>query len=73
MTDFRPRALIANYQKLGLLKDDNHLAILSPGKKVELQIDDRLAPLDAASALAQELMAYYQGADYILAHRLNRW
>jgi len=73
MTDFRPRALIANYQKLGLLRDDNHLAILSPGKKIELQIDDRLTPLDAASALAQELMAYYQGADYILAHRLNRW
>jgi phosphoglycerol transferase MdoB-like AlkP superfamily enzyme len=71
--DFRPRALIANYQKLGLLEDNNHLAMLSPGKKIELQIDDRLMPLDAASGLAQELMAYYQGADYILNHRLNRW
>jgi phosphoglycerol transferase MdoB-like AlkP superfamily enzyme len=71
--DFRPRALIANYQKLGLLKDDNHLAILSPGKKIELQIEDRLTPLEATSMLAREVMAYYQGADYILAHRLNRW
>jgi phosphoglycerol transferase MdoB-like AlkP superfamily enzyme len=72
-SDFRPRALIANYQKLGLLEDNNYLAMLSPGKKIELQIDDRLMPLDAASGLAQELMAYYQGADYILNHRLNRW
>ncbi len=70
---FQPRALIANYQKLGLLKDDNHIAILSPGKKIDLQVEDRLMPLASGSALALELMAYYQGADYILNHRLNRW
>jgi phosphoglycerol transferase MdoB-like AlkP superfamily enzyme len=71
--DFRPRALIANYQKLGLLKDSDQLAILSPVKKIDLQIDERLMPLDSDSSFAQELMAYYQGADYILDHRLNRW
>ena len=71
--DFQPRALIANYQKLGLLKDSDQLAILSPVKKIDLQIDERLMPLDSDSSFAQELMAYYQGADYILNHRLNRW
>ena len=71
--DFQPRALIANYQKLGLLEEDNHLAILSPGKKIDLQVEDRLTPLVSDSLMAQELMAYYQGADYILNHRLNRW
>ena len=70
---FQPRALIGNYQKLGLLNGDNQLAILSPGKKIDLQQGERLMPLPAGSALAREVMAYYQGADYILAHRLDRW
>ena len=70
---FKPRALIGNYQKLGLLKDDGQLAILSPGRKIDLQQGEGLMPLPAGSPLAQELMAYYQGADYILSHRLDRW
>jgi len=70
---FQPRALIGNYQKLGLLTDSDQLAILSPGQKIDLQQDGRLLPLPAVSPLARELMAYYQGADYILSHRLDRW
>lgn len=70
---FKPRALIGNYQKLGLLTDDMRLALLSPGRKIELQVGDRLAPLSPESPLALDLMAYYQGADYILRHHLNRW
>ena len=70
---FQPRALIGNYQKLGLLTDSNQLAILSPGQKIDLQQGEQLLPLPARSPLAQELMAYYQGADYILSHRLDRW
>lgn len=71
--DFQPRALLGNYQKLGFMKDDMQLALLSPGRKIELQVDDRLTPLSPESPLATDLMAYYQGADYILRHRLNRW
>lgn len=70
---FQPRALIGNYQKLGFIEDDLRLALLSPGRKIELQVDDRLAPLSPESPLALDLMAYYQGADDILRHRLNRW
>ena len=70
---FQPRALIGNYQKLGLLTDNDQLVILSPGKKIDLQQGEQLLPLPAGSPLARELMAYYQGADYILRHRLDRW
>ena len=70
---FQPRALIGNYQKLGLLTANNELAILSPGRKIDLQQGEKLRPLPAESPLARELMAYYQGADYILDHRLDRW
>jgi phosphoglycerol transferase MdoB-like AlkP superfamily enzyme len=70
---FQPRALIGNYQKLGLLTDNNQLAILSPGRKIDRQQGEKLRPLPAESPLARELMAYYQGADYILRHHLDRW
>ncbi len=74
--DFKERAFIANYQKLGLLKD-NQLIFLSPGKEINL-IDRSLnAPLleevNGSYSFVNELMAYYQGADYILTNRLNRW
>ncbi len=70
------RALISNYQKLGLFKD-NKLVYLSPQQKVDV-IDDPLGahkPLDmnAAVALVTENMAYYQSADYIWSHRLSRY
>jgi phosphoglycerol transferase MdoB-like AlkP superfamily enzyme len=70
---FESRALIANYQKLGLLMDNDQLVILSPGKKIDLQQGERLLPVAKESALAREVMAFYQGADYILSHRLDRW
>jgi phosphoglycerol transferase MdoB-like AlkP superfamily enzyme len=72
-SQFESRALIANYQKLGLLMDKDQLVILSPGKKIDLQQGERLLPVAKESGLAQDLMAYYQGADYILSHRLDRW
>lgn len=73
--DFQPRALIGNYQKLGLLKDDR-LGILLPGKKSLLleqvfeeepvSSDERI-PVD----FMEELQAYYQSADYIWKHQLH--
>ncbi|MCK5836454.1 MAG: LTA synthase family protein [Desulfobacula sp.] len=75
-SDFRPRALIANYQKLGIF-EDNKLLILSPGKEISL-IDTTanelsLKKINIFSPVVKELMSYYQGADYILKNRLNRW
>ena len=69
------RALVSNYQKLGLFKD-NKLVYLSPQQKVNI-VDDPLGShkeLDSNSelALVLENMAYYQSADYIWTHRLSR-
>jgi len=70
------RALISNYQKLGLFKG-NKLVYLSPQQKVDV-VDDPLGAhkaldMDAALPLVTENMAYYQSADYIWVHRLNRY
>lgn len=70
------RALISNYQKLGLFKE-NKLVYLSPQQKVDVIADPLGAhqPVDINSAirLVEEEMAYYQSADYIWSHRLNRY
>jgi phosphoglycerol transferase MdoB-like AlkP superfamily enzyme len=70
------RALVSNYQKLGLFKD-NKLVYLSPQQKVDV-IDDPLGAhkqldMNAAAPLVTENMAYYQSADYIWSHRLSRY
>jgi phosphoglycerol transferase MdoB-like AlkP superfamily enzyme len=70
------RALISNYQKLGLFKD-NKLVYMSPQQKVDV-IDDPLGAhkqvsMDDALPLVTEDMAYYQSADYIWSHRLSRY
>jgi phosphoglycerol transferase MdoB-like AlkP superfamily enzyme len=70
------RALISNYQKLGLFKN-NKLVYLSPQQQVDV-VDDPLGAhqqldMEAAAALVTENMAYYQSADYIWSHRLSRY
>ena len=69
------RALIGNYQKLGLYRNEK-LLILSPHKKIDVMdkplIQNQIAN-KADDPLSIEAMAYYQGADFILKHRLNRW
>ncbi|HEY8160505.1 MAG TPA: LTA synthase family protein [Methylobacter sp.] len=70
------RALISNYQKLGLFKN-NKLVYLSPQQKVDV-VDDPLGAhiplgMNAAASLVMENMAYYQSADYIWSHRLSRY
>jgi phosphoglycerol transferase MdoB-like AlkP superfamily enzyme len=70
------RALVSNYQKLGLFKD-NKLVYLSPQQKVDV-VDDPLGAhtqmdMNAAVSLVSENMAYYQSADYIWSHRLSRY
>jgi phosphoglycerol transferase MdoB-like AlkP superfamily enzyme len=69
------RALISNYQRLGLFKN-NMLSYLSPQQQVDIYDDplDKHTMLtsDKAGDLVQEIMAYYQSADYIWTHRLSR-
>ena len=72
------RALISNYQRLGLYKN-NQLAYLSPRQGIDL-FEDPLGNHKSIGAgttgkLAEMLledMAYYQSADYIWRHRLSR-
>ncbi len=67
--------MIGNYQKLGLY-EEKKLVILSPGKKVDLmenpEVENRIKTIDGNDPFSQVAITYYQGADYILKHRMNR-
>ncbi len=69
------RALISNYQRLGLYKD-NKLSYLSPQQAEDAYFDPMGVhkPLEGEEkqAMIHENMAYYQSADYIWTHRLSR-
>ena len=83
-SDYQPRAFIATYQDLGLIKD-NVLTILSPKKQIkqfqlkhnekagispEFQIHYDEIPLKAANAnLVDETISYYQSASYVLKEK----
>jgi phosphoglycerol transferase MdoB-like AlkP superfamily enzyme len=73
---FHERALIGNYQKVGLY-ENNKLVILSPGKKIDLmenpETENRIKTLEPDDPFALEAISYYQGADFVLKHRMNRW
>jgi phosphoglycerol transferase MdoB-like AlkP superfamily enzyme len=74
--DFKERAFIANYQKLGIL-NNNALLILSPGKEISVvEIHSKklsLKKVRPSYPFVKEMISYYQGADYIIKNRLNRW
>lgn len=70
------RALISNYQKLGLF-ENNKLVYLSPQQKVDM-VDDPLGKHqdlkpETQPDLVNDVMSYYQSADYIWSHRLSRY
>lgn len=76
MTPEKGRALVSNYQKLGLFKN-NKLVYLSPQQKVDM-VDDplgehKILQSQTQSDLLDEAMSYYQSADYIWTHRLSRY
>jgi phosphoglycerol transferase MdoB-like AlkP superfamily enzyme len=76
MSPEKGRALVSNYQKLGLFKD-NKLVYLSPQQKVDM-IDDPLGEHqilkpESQPDLLNDVMGYYQSADYIWTHRLSRY
>jgi phosphoglycerol transferase MdoB-like AlkP superfamily enzyme len=76
MSPEKGRALVSNYQKLGLFKD-NKLVILSPQQKISV-VDDPLGnhldvKPETQADLINDVMGYYQSADYIWTHRLSRY
>jgi hypothetical protein len=76
MSPEKGRALVSNYQKLGLFKD-NKLVYLSPQQKVDM-VDDPLGKHqslkpESQPELLNDVMRYYQSADYIWTHRLSRY
>lgn len=71
------RALIGNYQKLGLYAG-NRLSILSPKQRMTRQANpDTAAPVEITvtepDAEIERDIAYYQGASYIFSQHLNAW
>ncbi len=70
------RAFIANYQKLGYIKN-NHLTILSPQQKVSSYKIDRFSgviePLPVDGEMLNDAITYYQSANYVQKNRLNKW
>lgn len=73
---FIERALISNYEKLGLFQNGK-LIILSPHRRIDL-VESPENPSSIVSwvlddPLTLEAISYYQGADYILKNRMNRW
>jgi len=77
MKPAQERALIGNYQRLGLYAD-GVLSILKPKREMARQLDPRqrrpkIIDLSEPDAAMKRDIAYYQGASYIYKHRLNAW
>jgi phosphoglycerol transferase MdoB-like AlkP superfamily enzyme len=71
------RALIGNYQKLGLYQP-GRLSILAPKKGMILQENPEsgspeITVLKTPDDQTRKNIAYYQGASYIYGHQLNSW
>jgi len=70
------RAFIANYQKLGYIKNDR-LTILSPQQKVtSYKINRSTGAIERQSideGVVNEAVTYYQSASYVQKNRLNKW
>jgi len=69
------RALLGNYQKLGYLKN-SEFVVLSPRRQVEsyqIGAQDKQELLHVPSqSLVEDAIAYYQGADALFKHRLEK-
>lgn len=70
------RAFIANYQKLGYIKN-NRLTILSPRQKVTSYVIDRftgaIEPQSVDEEILDQSVTYYQSASFLQKNRLNKW
>ena len=70
-----PRAFISTYQKLGYLTE-NELLVLGPQQyAAQYQVDRKSGEakkVAVTDALLSDMLAYYQGGDYLYRNRLNR-
>jgi phosphoglycerol transferase MdoB-like AlkP superfamily enzyme len=69
------RAFISTYQKLGYIEDDR-LLVLGPQKQAALYHFDRESgatePIPMEEHCLANMLAWYQGGNYIYKNRLNR-
>jgi phosphoglycerol transferase MdoB-like AlkP superfamily enzyme len=77
--DFKPRALIGTYQKLGLYQD-NKLTILLPNataKEYKVKslglYDTKYDEMDIVQSDLDDAITYYQSASYFYKHQLDRY
>lgn len=78
-SDFKERALMGTYQKLGLYKN-NILTVLSPGKKIQsyevLEQDvyhTKYKDIAINPIIKEMIISYYQGASILHKKKLNRY
>jgi phosphoglycerol transferase MdoB-like AlkP superfamily enzyme len=77
MTAEQERALIGNYQNLGLYTE-GRMSVISPRHKLTQQInpesaDPQISEVSADDSQMRRDIAYYQGASYIYEHHMNAW
>jgi hypothetical protein len=70
------RAFISNYQKLGYI-ENNNLTILSPQQKVTgykiNPLTGEMAPGLVDKEQQNKAVTYYQCAEYLYKHQLDKW
>lgn len=70
-----PRAFISTYQKLGYLTEDQLLVLGPQQYAAQYQVDRKTGDAKKEPVSDQflgDMLAYYQGEDYLYQHRLNR-
>ncbi|MEZ4854146.1 LTA synthase family protein [Flavobacterium sp.] len=73
---YKPRALIATYLKLGLLKPNNTVCILSNNKSVKQykwnETNNELTPIELNKSFKEETISWYQTGDFLFnQNKLN--
>ncbi|TGU75051.1 alkaline phosphatase family protein [Geomonas terrae] len=74
-SDRAPRAFVSTYQKLGYLTEDRLLVLGPQQYAAQYKVDRKSGKAQAepvSDAMLTDMLAYYQGADYLYQHRLNR-
>ncbi len=77
MTPAEERALVGNYQHLGLYTE-GVLSVSSPRKKLTRQLNPesgtpQIHEVGSDDPHMRRNLAYYQGASFVYSHRLNDW
>lgn len=76
--NFQPRALIGNYQKLGLYQEDRLTMLLPNGTVKAYKIKDlslksnTYEEIDVEQKDLEDTIMYYQSASYFYTHKLDR-